>query len=79
VDKDVEFVYCPTDLQFADIFIKPLDEAKLFTSEISLFLKRSLDQFIIIGVLFVVVKHRSFIKFINILVFCSSLLRVDLS
>jgi hypothetical protein len=28
VDKDVEFVYCPTDLQLADIFTKPLDEAK---------------------------------------------------
>ena len=28
VDKDVEFVYCPTDLHLADIFTKPLDEAK---------------------------------------------------
>jgi hypothetical protein len=39
----------------------------LFISEISLILKRSLDQFIIIiGGSLVVVKHRSFIKFIII-------------
>jgi hypothetical protein len=27
VDKDAEFVYCPTDLQLDDIFTKPFDEA----------------------------------------------------
>jgi len=30
VDKDVEFVYCSTDVQLADICTKPLDEAKFF-------------------------------------------------
>ena len=25
VDKDIEFVYCPTDVQLADFFTKPLD------------------------------------------------------
>ena len=48
MDKDVEFVYCPTDLQLADIFTKPLTKRSLFTSEISLFPKRNLDQSIII-------------------------------
>jgi len=28
VDKRVEFVYCPTDLQLADFFTKPLDSIK---------------------------------------------------
>ena len=28
VDGDVQFVYCPTDLQLADFFTKPLDEDK---------------------------------------------------
>ena len=28
VDKEIEFVYCPTDLQLADFFTKPLDEVK---------------------------------------------------
>jgi len=28
VDKEIEFVYCPTDLQLADFFTKPLDETK---------------------------------------------------
>jgi hypothetical protein len=28
VEKDDEFACCPTDLQLADIFTKPLDEAK---------------------------------------------------
>jgi hypothetical protein len=28
VDKDVEFAYCSTDLQLADTFTKPLEEAK---------------------------------------------------
>ena len=28
VDKDVEFVYCPIDIQLTDIFTKPFDEAK---------------------------------------------------
>ena len=28
VDKDIEFIYCPTDLQLADFFTKPLVDAK---------------------------------------------------
>jgi hypothetical protein len=28
VDRDIQFVYCPTDLQLADFFTKPLDEDK---------------------------------------------------
>ena len=28
VEKSVEFVYCPTDLQLADFFTKPLDVIK---------------------------------------------------
>ena len=28
VDAEIEFVYCPTDIQLADFFTKPLDEAK---------------------------------------------------
>jgi hypothetical protein len=30
VDKEVEFEYCPTEHQLADVFTKPLDETKFF-------------------------------------------------
>mmetsp|Transcript_728 Transcript_728/g.1558 ORF Transcript_728/g.1558 Transcript_728/m.1558 type:complete len:617 (-) Transcript_728:444-2294(-) len=36
VDNEVEFVYCPTDHQLADVFTKPLDETKFLGFRASL-------------------------------------------